>query len=138
MVTIIAHKETGNVITVSPKNPGEGIIRVDSTNEVIANGYMVENKRTAFFRGKVELLESKGFVAGQQLKGHIYKMESFEPFWATQNPKINPKTGEVVYTDGKPTYLQFVYDPTGLIQDYWKGSREVAAVANTALTAQQM
>jgi hypothetical protein len=43
------------------------------------------------------------------LKGVLQVQESFDPFYAGQNPKINPTSGEVVQKDGKDVYRNTIF-----------------------------
>ena len=118
-VTVVAHPETGHVITPSSNNPEYGTFRVDTVSKSLEGGFVNINKRSAFIRGKIEDLQGLGLKADMKLDGCIKKQEAFEPFYADQEPKINPTTEEVVLTDGRETYLQFEYtaDPKAL--DVW-------------------
>lgn len=118
-VTVIAHPETGNVITPSSNNPEYGTFRVDSIDKSLENGFVNINKRSAFIRGRITDLSSLDLKAGQTLPGKIQKQESFDPFYDGQEPKINPTTNEVVLTDGKETYLQFEYTANAKALDIW-------------------
>lgn len=114
VVRVAKHPDTGLVITPSDRNPEFGTIRLDAEQNVFSNGFFSVQKRTAFVRGRVTDLESLGLKDGQVLTGQIVRKESFEPFYTKsdgtpQEPKINPTTGEVVLTDGRPTYLDFEY-----------------------------
>lgn len=107
---VIAHPETGVVVTQNVNNPEYGTIRVDSETITFSqDGFMNKSRRTAFIRGEYKLLVSLGLKDGMSLPGKIIKKESYKPFFEGQSPKINPTTGEVVLTNGRETYLQFVY-----------------------------
>lgn len=107
---VIAHPETGVVVTQNVNNPEYGTIRVDSETITFSqDGFMNKSRRTAFIRGEYKLLVSLGLKDGMSLPGKIIKKESYKPFFEGQSPKINPSTGEVVLTNGRETYLQFVY-----------------------------
>jgi hypothetical protein len=108
-VTVAAHPETGNVITPSTKNVEYGTIRVDSVEVTFNNGLLNKSKRSAFIRGKQDELAELNLVEGSKMAGKIVKMEQYTPFYDGQNTKINPTTGEVVLTEGRETYIQFVF-----------------------------
>lgn len=131
-VTVVAHPTTNLVITPSTKNPEWGTFRVDSKNVSMENGILNINSRSAFVRGKLEDLAQLSLSAGQVLPGKIVKRESFDPFYENQPSKINPTTKEVVLTNGKPTYLEFVYsaDPDAL--DVWVGDTPATLAAKAA------
>lgn len=107
---VVAHPETGVVVTQNANKPDYGTIRVDSEAITFgSDGFMNKSRRTAFIRGEYKLLLSLGLKDGMSLPGKIIKKESYKPFYDGQSPKINPSTGEVVLTNGRETYLQFVY-----------------------------
>ena len=137
-VQVIAHPETGSVITASVNKPDYGTFRVDSVENTFKGGFMNRSKRTAFIRGLITNLESLNLRAGQTLPGKIIKRESFVPFFDGQNPKINPTTSEVVLTDGRETFLEYEYTTDIEAQDSWVAEpvTEVAPVAENA--TQQM
>lgn len=145
-VKVAVHPETGNIITPSVNNPEWGTIRVDSENTSFSGGIMNVSKRSAFIRGRIEHLEAAGFRAGQTLQGKIQKQESFKPFFVegengatkTQDPKINPSTGEVVLTNGKETFIQFEYVEDEKALDIWVGedSAETSEEVKQALAKQ--
>lgn len=71
------------------------------------NGWMRNQKRTAFLRGLVTDLAN--FKAGQTLTGQIIRRESHVPFYEGQSPKINPQTGEIILLNGQPVYKEDSY-----------------------------
>ena len=142
---IVAHPETGLLITPSVNKPEFGSIRIDSQQKVFSNGFMSVQKRTAFVSGRIEDLETMNLRAGMVLPGKIIRIESFSPFYTagvngatrTQESKINPTTGEEVLTDGRPTYLNFVYTEDKDAQDYWISEESADAVVN-AVAGQEL
>lgn len=108
-VTVAKHPETNQVITASTKNKEWGTIRLESETVSIVNNMLTKRKRSAFINGKLTDLKAMNFKEGDILPGIIQKQESFNPFYETQSPKTNPTTGEVVLTDGKETYINFLY-----------------------------
>lgn len=107
---VVAHPETGVVVTQNVNKPEYGTIRVDSETITFSeDGFMNKSRRTAFIRGEYKLLMSLGLKDGMTLPGKIIKKESYTPFFEGQTPKINPTSGEIVLTNGRETYLQFVY-----------------------------
>lgn len=108
-VTVVAHPVSGEVITASVNNPEFGTFRVDSVEKIFNGRFFNPSKRTAFIHGKIEDLATLNLKAGMKLPGRIKKVESFQPFYDGQEPKINPTTGEIVLTDGEPTYLEYSY-----------------------------
>ena len=142
---IVAHPETGALITPSVNKPEFGSIRIDSQQKVFSNGFMSVQKRTAFVSGLITDLETMNLRDGMTLPGKIIRIESFSPFYTagvngatrTQDPKINPQTGEIVLTDGRPTYLNFVYTEDKSAQDYWISEETEDEVAN-AVAGQEL
>ena len=140
-VTVIAHPETGLVITPSSNNPEYGTFRVDSENRSLENGFVNISKRSAFIRGRIVDLETLGLKAGQTLAGKIRRKESFHPFYEGQEPKINPTTKEVVLTDGQETYLEFEYTADAKAPDLWvdnSAPEEQTTEAQAELEKQEM
>lgn len=131
-VKVIAHPESGNVITPSSKNPEYGTFRVDSENRSLENGFVNISKRTAFIRGKISDLETLGLRAGQVLPGRIQKRESFDPFYDDQEPKINPSTNEVILTNGQESYLEYVYTSDVKASDVWVDNAEAEELTEEA------
>lgn len=137
-VKVVAHPETGAVVTPSTKNPLWGTFRVDTENVSMENGIFNKSKRSAFIRGKIEDLNAAGLTVGKILPGKIIKRESFEPFYEGQPAKINPSNGETVLTNGMQTYIEFVYTQDANATDYWVDQEpaEVDANATNALAEQ--
>ena len=138
MVKVSQHPETGAVITPSTNTPLFGTIRLDSEHKSMEKGFVNIQKRSAFVRGRIEDLNALGLKSGQSLPGKIIKRESFEPFYEGQTSKINPSTGEIVLTNGRETYLEFVYTEDANATDQWVGANnaEVSAEVANALTEQ--
>ena len=117
-VYVRANPETGNIITVR-KNPESCSIRVESSvvthNE---QGSLVQQKRTAFVRMQTAVAEA--LIAKGQLKvdkqlpvkDKIVVKESFEPFYESQQPKVNLINGEIVTYESKPVY-KVIYFQSG-------------------------
>ena len=111
-VKVVAHPETGSIITPTSKE-GFGTVRLDSVEIVFSGNFTSKQKRTAFITGEIDVLEMVFKTDGQSVPGKIIKLESFEPFYAGQSPKIYPSdhanAGQPVLTEGKETYLRFEY-----------------------------
>ena len=139
IVKVAKHPETGNVITISEKNPEFGTIRLDAEQNVFSDGFFSVQKRTAFVRGRLVDLESLNLKDGQVLAGQIVRKESFEPFYEGQTPKINPTTNEVVLTDGRPTYLEFEYtEDMSKPSEIWVENTSVEAEVTDTLSEQTL
>lgn len=139
-VTIALNEKIGKVITPSEKSPGFGSFRVDS--EIISweNGFMNKQKRSAFIRGEIALLEESNLKEGQTIPGQIIKYEGFSPAYDGHKPKINPSTGEVCLTEGKETFLQWEYTNNMEAYDVWVGgdSVKLSEEAQKALSQQEI
>ena len=123
-VVVVAHPQTGLVVTRNESNPEYGTLRLDQVSRTITNNFINESRRTVFIRGNYDLLVSLGYKANQKLAGKIIKLESFNPFYiksdgTPQEPKINPTTQEVILKDGKPVYLEFQYVEDESTPDQW-------------------
>lgn len=108
-VTVVAHPTTGAIITPSTNNPEWGTVRVDAKSVEFNNGIMNTRSRTAFVRGEIANLKTMFTRAGQTLQGKIIKQTSSEPFYAGQNPVINPQTAAVVMRNGAEFYQNYVF-----------------------------
>lgn len=119
---VIAHPETGELITLSKKVDESGVektygkIRVDETKRVNNNGYIRKANRTAFVtidEDSIEDLRAE-LVAGQPFpdEGKIIRIETLEPQYPTHTPKINPTTKAYIKFNDQPVYMQdkFVFD----------------------------
>ena len=137
-VIVKAHPDTNLVITPSATKPEFGKFRVDSRHVSMENGFVNVQKRTAFIAGRTEDLQALGYRAEQSIAGQIIKKESFSPFYAGQEPKINPESKEVVLTNGKPTYLQYEFTQDLNAHDVWVGetSEQISAEVEARLAEQ--
>ena len=97
------NNQSTEILGVSNNNPDYGYIRVESTGEVTfgTGGWLNSSSKTALIKGKTADL--KTFIAknnvtlGYEMPGQIVIMEQTTPFYAGQQPKINPSTSEVLY-----------------------------------------
>ena len=111
------------IVTKSPKH--DSIIMKSTTNpdnasimlrsEILnANdqGFLQKEVRIGLFKGKTSDLEALGLKEGQDFSSVIpvklVVKESHDPFYAGQEPKINPTTKEVVTSSGAPVYRQTI------------------------------
>lgn len=105
------------LVNVNTNNPEYSTIMVGCNTPVINNGMLNIEKRRAFFTGKnvdiQSLVEEFGLKHGDDfpLDCKIIVEEATEPFFAGQQPKINPTTQEVVTYLGAPVYRSsFIVD----------------------------
>ena len=110
-VTVSMPKNATSIVVISKSNPeSAGLMLRSNTIGINDQGFMQEEKRVAWFKGKTEQIES--FVKQYGLKdGSVFPIpvklivkESTTPFYAGQEPKVNPTTGEVINHNGLPVY----------------------------------
>lgn len=124
-VMVMSHPETKKVLTVSKKNPEYGSIRLESVQQTFQGGFLRTEKRVTFLNGLVKDLEawisSENIKEGTMLGGKIVKLQSYEPFFEGQTPRINPTTGELALCKetGREVYLEFRYSPNMSEEDRW-------------------
>lgn len=127
-VLVVAHKETGDVVTVreiTDSRTGEtrevGTVMVQS--KALANfggGITRVATRTAFITLEMDAIEFLGaeLQAGKAFPqpGKIVVLETLVPYTkkdgTVQEPKMNPSTNEVLTHNGQPIYrnVEFVAD----------------------------
>lgn len=127
-VSVIANK-SGNVLTVSPKNPEYGWLAVESVQPSFnEQGFMRLGKRVAFISGTVNELsqyaEQYGLVPGVELPGKIVIRESLEPQNATdatigvKYPSASAKVvGLPCMVDDQPVYRKSFYTTNLELED---------------------
>ena len=131
VVKVGVNPTTGLVITQNSNKPEYGSIRLDYKTAKLNGGFTSNGNRSAFIHGKIVDLEAYGLTEGQELVGKIIKKDSFSPLYPNHQPKINPQTNEVVLTDGKPTYFEFIYTEEANAQDIWVDEVEVGVSVET-------
>jgi hypothetical protein len=114
-VIVSAPEGREEIILISKKNPEQAAIMLRSNTIGINNqGFMQTDKRVAMFKGKTEDL--KQFVASFNIKNGsefpiptklVIKESLTEPYPGAQ-PKVNPTTGAIVTSGGKPVFRQIV------------------------------
>ncbi|MCA0933249.1 hypothetical protein LCM02_12370 [Lutimonas saemankumensis] len=107
---VVAHPETGEVITYFSKMDSEGVeknygkVRIDEEVLTLTNGYLSPKRRTAFITLDDAALRilSPYIKEGQPypMEGKIIITESLEPQYEGQDPKLNPSTGKYITSDG--------------------------------------
>lgn len=135
-----AHKETGNVITMreitNAKGETEevGTVMVQSTEVGNLSGIGSLQTRTAFITLRKEVIDHlEGQIVANKpfpVEGKIQIVEKLEPYVSksgkTQEPKINPSTGEVITYQNQPVYRNMVFTQDMNAQDVYL--RDVAGV----------
>jgi hypothetical protein len=113
-VVAAANPETGELFTLG-NNPEWCSVRIESTVLENDEGFWLARTRIGRIRLQVALakaLMANGMLkSGKELpiKGKIIVRESFEPFYEGQEPKINPRTGELVLFSNNPVFRQTVF-----------------------------
>lgn len=108
IVKVVPHPKTGKTVTESVKSPGFGTVRLDSESITINNGFADLKNRTAFVKGRIEVLV-KLFAEKTTFPGKIIRKTSSSPFYDGQEPVINPETAEVVLRNGVEYFQQYVF-----------------------------
>jgi len=111
---VVAHPETGEVITLFTKvdSHGEekvyGKIRVDDIVLTMNNNFVMQQRRTAFITLAEEAIQvlAPYIKEGKPypMEGKIIVKESLEPFYEGQTPKVNPSTDEYILVGGQHVY----------------------------------
>ena len=113
------------VINVNPKKPEFGFIGIRRKGIMLGNFAKVD-KSIAFISGEIATLREivaeykleVGMDASEVLNVKVVVRESFEPFYPTQEPKINPVTKAIVTSGGKPVYRSsFIVDKDSTDKD---------------------
>lgn len=114
-----------------------GSIRLEQNTRSLNGGtFLNARRRVAFIGGTLEqlvkLVTDNKLVNGSQFPGKIQVMESLEPFWPKQTPKMNPVTEETIgITVGDnfyPVYLRMMYNEDPTAKDtYIRTAEDVAA-----------
>lgn len=105
---IDANRVVNGVIVLGEKNPEYGSIMFEETSFTNTGGFLNKQKRVAFLRSDVETLKeyvsSMGLKTGSIVPGKIVVLETTEPSYEGQSPKINPTSGEIITHKGNPIY----------------------------------
>lgn len=117
LVTVVPHPETGEIVTRS-HNEDFGVVRLDQSTIVKRNNFVARSRRTVFLRGEYDLMVEL-YGDKKTVPGKIIMRESFHPFYPNQEPKRKGAGGDIILTDGKPTYIEFVYDEFDVMEDEW-------------------
>lgn len=119
-VTVVVTPE-GHVIRTSPNNPEYGAVRVEQDLiEYNDRGFAESKKRVAFINGKVELLQTLNFTAGQVLPGRIVVQETLTQPNAedgTYGAKRAFKDGPYCRLDDQVIYRSTFYSEDPSIRD---------------------
>lgn len=108
-VTVGLHPETKAIWTINENKPDYSTMRVDQGIITMENGFLNKSKRSDFITVKTEFIKELGYTANTTFPGQIVRLESSEPQFEGQLPKINPTTKEEVLVNGKNVYFQDIY-----------------------------
>lgn len=108
--------QKGELITLSPRNPLWGWIRVVQTRHVFDEETGIVNTRfcSALLQGKVTDLEKLGLEDDMELDGKIIFKDTLTPYRSNspeKDYKIAGKSGVVCSIDGQPIYRKYFYSP---------------------------
>lgn len=133
----ILDKNTGLLVNrYANSTTGLGYVTFQQEVTAISNGAERTSLRTTRLRGDFEELLKNYTKIGAPKEGKIVKIESFEPFWESQTPKINPKKdNELILKDGKPVYMIYQFESNVNAKDEFLKS-EVEIEASTEIEAQ--
>lgn len=132
--------QAGNVIVKSSKNPEYGHIRVEQIRmQIDDTGFARKKRLSALIPGTVEDLKCFGWVAGDEVEGHIIVKDSLKPF-NKKDPerdyKVAGKSGVICCAQGQPIYRKNFYTLNGNATDatleHSNGDDIVAAYAQLA------
>ena len=135
MLVITAYKD-GNIVRQSENNPEIGSIMVKDNSLKLIDGFISKNNTPAFIRGNLKDLQSLGLKNGEDVASKfgnkkIVIKERTTPFYEGQQQKINPKSGEIVLSNGSPVYrLSEVVDSTSPETDELLKSDSVTTQVN--------
>lgn len=103
-----------SIVMISSTNPESAAIML-RTEILTANaqGFLQSEKRVGLLKGKTGDIQkiAVGLKEGDDFSAKVFPVkfvvkESFEPFYAGQEPKKNPQTDEVITSKGAPVYRQ--------------------------------
>lgn len=110
------NQRSGQLITPFEGNPEKGFVVVQSTEKQFNGGWINNRTRTSTIKGDLADLESLGLKEGEELKGKIQVLESLEPSWEGQEPKINPNHA-TVETDDDGNVMEYGEDAVLRVND---------------------
>jgi len=143
-----AKKDSTEILGLSTNNPEYGYIRVEENGGISFGngGWLNSSSKTALIKGKTADLQTfitkNNVRAGYELSGQIVIMEQTTPFYAGQQPKINPSTSEVLYVTvngvKSPIYRQTEFTQDMTRQDSMLQHENVMTAAGKAIQANEI
>ena len=138
-------KESTEILGISTNNPDYGYIRVEESTglQFGAGGWLNSNTKTALIKGKVAdltaFMQKNNVKVGYEIPGKIVIKEQTTAFYAGQQPKIVPSTGEVLYVTingvQSPIYRQTEFTMDTTMQDFLIQHENVLSNASKAISA---
>lgn len=132
----VSSDELGNVIRQS-SNPEYGYIIVTQRVPIMKGRFMNAQNRSAIIAGKMEDLQEMKLIAGQELDGKIYIIESLlqsDPNDVTKDMKLAGKDGIPCLLDDCPIYRQSFYTTNLGVQDILIAHNNVDEIKNVTNT----
>jgi len=131
---IATNRIVDEVIVVNESKPEYGSIMLEEVAFVNSDGFMNKQRRVAFLRGEVETLKeyvsSANLKVGSVVPGKIYVVEKTTPFYEGQEPKINPKTNEIITSEGALIYRNSFLGRENDVDVLLKADKAVDAYVN--------
>ena len=111
---VVSKFKDGSIVRPSENDHEIGSIQIKDTSiKLGVNGFISKNNRSAFLRGNIKDLQALNLKDGQDLSSifgnkRMVVKESTTPFYPGQNPKIHPKTSELIKFKGECIYSETI------------------------------
>ena len=111
---VVSKFKDGSIVRPSENDHEIGSIQIKDTSiKLGVNGFISKNNRSAFLRGNIKDLQALNLKDGQDLSSifgnkRMVVKESTTPFYPGQNPKIHPKTSELIKYKGECIYSETI------------------------------
>lgn len=111
---VVSKFKDGSIVRPSENDHEIGSIQIKDTSiKLGVNGFISKNNRSAFLRGNIKDLQALNLKDGQDLSSifgnkRMVVKESTTPFYPGQNPKIHPKTSELIKSKGECIYSETI------------------------------
>jgi hypothetical protein len=136
-------KDSNEILGISTNNPEYGYIRVEENGGLSFGngGWLNSSSKTALIKGKTAdlktFIQKNNVKVGFEVPGQIVIMEQHTPFYAGQQPKVNPSTGEVLYVTVNgvktPIYRQTEFTQDMTRQDIMLQHENIMSAAAKAI-----
>lgn len=141
-------KDSTEILGISTNNPDYGYIRVEENSGLTFGngGWLNSSSKTALIKGKTAdlklFIQKNNVKVGFEVPGQIVIIEQTTPFYAGQQPKVNPSTGEVLYVTVNgvktPIYRQTEFTQDMTRQDFMLQHENVMSAAGKAIQANEI